>query len=132
MAEFNYTQEEIKQLKTRLRLDIMRAPLELQLLWLFELLMLQSFIILIGQHSKLIGRNPDTNAPKLNEKHYSEAYSKRYVRCLEMLRHYRDNFVHRGFASAIIDFDNLMQNKEDLQDAAKLVKVELNFTNRLF
>ena len=113
-----------------IRADIIRAPIELQLVWVFELLLLMAFVK-NHKDNKFIKWNSEKAS--LDSKRCFSFYDKQYARTINILGKFRNTFVHFGFAAASAYFRDIMDTCSDLdQLCEQYVKIKLNRGNRIF
>lgn len=132
MGEFSRDLNIYKGILSSLRMDISRAPLELQLVWLFELSMIKAFLLFV--HDNRIHVNPKTCNYRVNERDINKAYDNIYAEVLGRLQAYRDTFVHKGFAQAVALFDSLQLLRPILTQfcSQEVINVRLNWDSRMF
>lgn len=132
MSEFSTNLMVYKTILQSIRMDVQRAPIELQLTWLFELAMVKAFLLLVS--TRRFKMNPSTGNYVMREQDVRYAYDKKYTEILGRLQAYRDTFVHKGFSSAIYTYDMLCILRPLLNEfcAQDTISVTLNWDNRLF
>lgn len=132
MADFSKNTKEVYSSVRTLQNSIPNTPYELQLVWLFELLMIRAFLILCKQGSAFIRDGQSPNTLCLFERDCYHGFPSRYERTVQTLHKYRNAFVHSGYIAATVYFDRLLTMEDKLKELATFVKVELDSDDMIF
>ncbi len=131
MSEFLYSISEYSRIANSLREDILRSKIEIQLMWLFEVLVILTFVR-NKDNRKIVKLNKNKNL-SMNTNSFFHGYNYKYASILQTLHDYRHAMVHKGFAYASVYFMELKDNADLLNELCKeQLNLYLDFTNRLF
>lgn len=115
----------------RLRSSCVGQPLNIQLIWMFEILSIVLFTL--NTKSRYVVRLDKSY--RLTHEHmvYLAATVGLQSSTIGYLSAYRNKFVHFGYLEAQTLLDKLLQNitEEDLKQLQKITGVTLDFDNRL-
>ena len=131
MANFSLTncQERI----TKLMVSIVKYPLELQLIWLADLLcnlMLLKYPTAFKNFKSVEGSNEVSISYRFLIKILGTELKELYL--IELLFTFRNTYVHKGADVAKPYFDELLSNKEGLQHLTEYACVTLNFNRIMY
>lgn len=115
----------------RLKLACMGQVLELQLVWMFEILSIVLFSINI-KHKYVIRLDKSYRLTHANMKLLADTVGLQ-KRTVGYLSDYRDKFVHFGYLEAQPQLDKLLENvpSEDMDKLQRITGVTLDFNSRL-
>lgn len=132
MAEF--FKDNSKNLATAkaLQKSTVDAPYEIQLVWLFELLMIRAFIKFVKADSAFIRASIQPDKLTLLERDCCRSVPLKYERTVQVLHCYRNAFVHGGYQSAANFLEQLLTMKEDILYLARLVKIKVEPEDMIF
>lgn len=115
-----------------LKNSITDAPYELQLVWLFELLMYRGFRVLKKRNSAFIREGLVAGKLTLFERDCYHSVPDKYAYAVQALHRYRNSFVHEGHAASFVLFDDIMRLREEMLALARLVRVEIDPDDMIF
>lgn len=124
MGEF-FLDRNYKDTIVTLKKSIVGESLELQLVWLLELLLIHFYLL---QDVSLLRKHSSTSVLygyKSLIKSVSKTYSNLH-NTLKLLVTFRNKFVHEGRLSADMNLSVLLMYKKELRELATIVDVELN------
>ena len=131
MPEYSKTHDYIKEL-TELKLNFNYHPLEYQLIWLVEILILLVFLQ-IRDSGGVLQENKNNNSIRFYQKTVKLYLNRYYTDTLiNKLFDFRNEYTHSGAYKAMKTFRDLLEYKDELDKLAEFAEVQLNFDFQLY